>query len=921
MKKVPSTGDGGGATLAGMAWRSCIALLALLLGACQGDGSDIGPEIAELSTIDYRVLVRDDLGRPVVNARVSIEGFGETGATGTRGRAIVGTRPTGTRRLTVDGTHGSAVTSDRLGQLTFAALMPDGDELPYVVYLPDTSGSTPPVGPPLMVGTAMAQWILDDTASSGAIVAIPAGTSVGGVTGPTVELRTGGLLSRHLPGDPPVPASGARLWGAGVLIDPVAITFSPGVALSMPNDLGLPAAATAELFWLDPSTGVWTQVGTGTVDPGATRIVALVGSVASGGLYAFATPVAPTTVLTGRLLDLDNNAVEGALVRVRGATTRSLSDGTFVLPAVAAVDGSGAPLAVTIEVHAGRDWDPTSVSTMMTLTPGQQALPNDLLFDTARVGIVRLQLVHRGRVDPGRRLRFSSAEGLTRGIGIGDDGGLVTYSDQRGGAFSGVLTSRVLNDDELLVSEAVFFMPAEHHLDVQVFTQQTGWWTGRQRNGGTGTFVRDALGSGPVRFAGVVSGAPPDQNFVSTTESGGFANANYGDVGQATASVKTSSDTVTVTSAFTTVDIDTARIELPVERAQSTFGGGFVPHGLVAGQLQGATGGKIHRVRTSRSFDLDDWYEEVFLGKSVLGAVPVKEDPSATGMTAFRVGVPTPVGHLAAVEGIAGGGTFTLERVGLLPRLQPTPGGELQQDVVLDMPATTPFVSPLATLNLHGSLSTADLTFDLAHQLSDGTLLDVVRGVDGNMTFGSPSTDDVTFALPALGGVLSGARHLVAFGGTATSGGKTVTQRTFIPFTATAGPTVRMLDVPDIVSPAPGATVSGSGFSVQFTIPISTLYTIVDLRAQTGSEERVWTAVLPASIDTFEFRQLPSEAEQPLAAGYTWTLTVTAARVETGPLSNVTDAYRRVVQNFVGIGPAEREVNAYSSTSIQVTTN
>jgi hypothetical protein len=50
-------------------------------------------------------------------------------------------------------------------------------------------------------------------------------------------------------------------------------------------------------------------------------------------------------------------------------------------------------------------------------------------------------------------------------------------------------------------------------------------------------------------------------------------------------------------------------------------------------------------------------------------------------------------------------------------------------------------------------------------------------------------------------------------------------------------------------------------------------------------------------------------------------LTVTAARVETGPLSVVNDAYRRMLQNFVGIGPQDREVNAYSSTTIQVTTN
>jgi len=132
---------------------------------------------------------------------------------------------------------------------------------------------------------------------------------------------------------------------------------------------------------------------------------------------------------------------------------------------------------------------------------------------------------------------------------------------------------------------------------------------------------------------------------------------------------------------------------------------------------------------------------------------------------------------------------------------------------------------------------------------------------------------------------------------------------------------VRMLDVPDIVSPLPGAMVSSTGFTVQFTVPISTIYTLVQIRAATGTEVRDWTAVLPASFDSFTFRLLPSQAAQPLAAGLTWTLKVTAARIETGLLVPLTDVYRRLLQNWVGLGPSEQEVNAYSSTSIQVSTN
>ena len=187
------------------------------------------------------------------------------------------------------------------------------------------------------------------------------------------------------------------------------------------------------------------------------------------------------------------------------------------------------------------------------------------------------------------------------------------------------------------------------------------------------------------------------------------------------------------------------------------------------------------------------------------------------------------------------------------------------------------------------------------------------------------SGQDLRFQLPALSGTLAGGRHLVALRGTSTTGSGssavTVDQRTFIPFTSQAGPIVRFLDVPDIVSPAPGATVSSNAFTVRFTIPISTLYTLVELRSAVPSETWVWRAILPASIDRFTFRELPPESAQPLVFGRNYTLTVTAARVETGLLAGDPDAYRRITQNWVSIGSATREVNAWSSTQINITTN
>ncbi len=68
---------------------------------------------------------------------------------------------------------------------------------------------------------------------------------------------------------------------------------------------------------------------------------------------------------------------------------------------------------------------------------------------------------------------------------------------------------------------------------------------------------------------------------------------------------------------------------------------------------------------------------------------------------------------------------------------------------------------------------------------------------------------------------------------------------------------------------------------MRFTVPVSTLYTLVELRGTQAGEERVWKAVLPASFDEFTFRSLPPEVSQVLASGMTWTLEVTAARGST----------------------------------------
>ncbi len=892
----------------------------LLLGAvafaaaCSGEGSDIGPRIVPVSEADYRVIVVDDSYRRAVNARVTIDGASVAGAVGRNGRAVVPALGVGRGRVTVDGAAASATASSELGRLVVDADLSDGGELPYVVFLPDVAGSAGlvlPAGP--LGGGAQ----LDDSASSGGIVTIAAGTAVAAGSSSTITLRTGMVSAHHLPGELPAAASGVRVWSRGVYLHPPDLTLAPSAGLAVVNDQGFAAGAAADLYWLEPATGRWQRVAGGSVD-GSGALVQAGAGVAAAGLYAFAVDaVAPTTQLIGRLLDLQDRGVPDGLVRAGAGRVRSRGDGRFTLPPIAAVDGSGAARTVTLDAFGGRDWLPVRAASTVTLTPGVQDL-GDLRIETATATQVRLQLINRGRIDPWRRLRVSSGDDPTFGIGVGDANGERTFHDQAGEQFVGVLTTRIQDDFDVLVAQAFRFLKAgEHHADLQVFGNKQPWWIGRGRGGATATYVVDALGTGPIRFAAVTRDAEPERGFLGYTRETGVVNGAYGDGGQATAAIATGATGSTVVSAFTMVDVDSARIEVPLQRARQ-FTGAFDAHGVVRGAVTlGAASGVERRVSATRTLTREDWYEAVFFDREIGGDVPRREDPALTGGRDFVLGVPLPAGNLAAVEVASSPTGSKLQRLGFVGDLMPDPGGAVTRDVPLTYAADTAFTVADALTNLHGSLSFADVTYDLGIEFADGRVLDAGRDLGGLRVAGTSLVAD----LPALVGGLQGARYLVAFDARSTGGGVEVRQQTFAPLDGGPAPFVRFLDVPSIVAPAPGAVVSADGFTVQWTVPVSTLYVVVNLRAENGAVVRDWTAVLPASFDRFSFRRLPVESPQPLIAGTTWRLSVTAARIETGVLSRVRDPYRRILQNWVGITAAEREVNAFSTTAITVTTN
>ena len=133
---------------------ACLVAWLMLTVACQGDGSDIGPKLDRLPDASSMVLVLDDTGRGIAGACVEVEGASTV--TGRSGRGDLLANPRGGRLVTVDAAAASATASDRLASLTFRAEMPSAD-LPFAVYLPDTSMSgAPMMGPQL--ASLSPQW-------------------------------------------------------------------------------------------------------------------------------------------------------------------------------------------------------------------------------------------------------------------------------------------------------------------------------------------------------------------------------------------------------------------------------------------------------------------------------------------------------------------------------------------------------------------------------------------------------------------------------------------------------------------------------------------------------------------------------------------------------------------------------------------
>jgi hypothetical protein len=124
---------------------------------------------------------------------------------------------------------------------------------------------------------------------------------------------------------------------------------------------------------------------------------------------------------------------------------------------------------------------------------------------------------------------------------------------------------------------------------------------------------------------------------------------------------------------------------------------------------------------------------------------------------------------------------------------------------------------------------------------------------------------------------------------------------------------------PTLTGPLPGATVPATGFEVQFSLPAGSLGGKVELRSETGSDLLLWEVLVRPDQPDFTFVTLPTEAETPLVAGRTYTLTVTAWFGEVDIVSP--DVFGDFVAYAQSIDLIEAGVRQVTSRSIQITTN
>jgi hypothetical protein len=824
---------------------------------------------------------------------------GARARTGRNGRGDLFASPRGRVSVDVDAEHGAAASGDRLGRYTVAVSIA-GPDLPAVLYVPEFPLAASAVVTP---GTQGAATVV--TSAGGSSVTVPAGGSVGAPNGAvSVRLRLGELQASHLPGDLPGDVAGTLTFGRGLWIDPAEVTFAPGLDLDVVDDLGVGAP---RLFRLDATTGEWGEVAVAVVVTGGRLRAAA--AVDRGGCYAFAA-AGPAVVVSGRVVDVAGNPIGNAMVSCDQRRTISDGSGRFTIAGIGASATPGVTRAAELTVFAGGSWLPAR--TTATIAVGGDAVAiGDVVLDTLPAGDIRMQQIVRGRANEFAPAQLSSQRGDVALVTTGNADGQALFEEVPA-EFFGFQDGRPLDAREVLYGQSVAFLDrGRRRLDVLQFQQRRAWYLGARRSR---VYVSDAIGGGPLTGAFVVSGATPGSGLVGETRDGATVFAARDFSGRATATRSSTLGGQTLVHAFSIVRPDGDNLELPLRRLLRPALGAFDRHGLVSGTLVGADPARGHALRATRRLSLQEWWADVVDGVPIRSSLPLDVDPALTH-AGFTVGVDVVGGNVAVVEFTSGGSGDIPTAIAIAADVAPREGELVPLDLEL-APASTTFVVTGALLGLAPEIQVADLRYDLALRQPSGRVVDVARGLGGLVVNG----DDLQVQLPALAGALLDHEWLLLLRSSSSVSGIAASHASLCVLRAQDSPAFRLPQFPAIVAPSPAATVAASGFTVQFTLPPGAGSGSGELRSTIAGDERHWQAVVPPNATEFTFVDLPTGAPDPLVAGRSYTLTVTAS-FGAGVLASVADPYRDFATFWQSIGAAERGVVHVVRRSIDLVTN
>ncbi|MFT7534557.1 MAG: hypothetical protein ACI85K_000504 [Hyphomicrobiaceae bacterium] len=881
------------------------SLIVLLTAACNGGGSDIGPRLPRISDTSEKVQLFDDQNRGVVSGRVTVVGTTTQALTGRNGRGDFLASPRGDLVIRADGSNGAATAGDRLGTLQVAMTV-TGTDLPAPIHLPDLPDSAS-----ALLATSVASPNTVITSVGGTIVTVSSGVIIN--SGPTepVTVRVGDLSPQHLPGNLPMAGSMTNLFGRGVFVDPPGAAFSPGLDIDVFDDLML-GGGNAMLYRLDSDTGEWLSVGVGSESGGRIQSAGL---LTAGGLYAFGIGV-PDRTVTGRVLDVDGDPVSDVMVRVDQRVGLTAGDGSFSVDFVPATLADGStPRNAVIELFAGGSWLPTVAASTVAVSASVSTAAvdaGDLTLDTVLAGNIRVQQVVRARSDPFQPARYSSVDGDVGLLMTSDASGQAIFEDVPAGFF-GFQEGRRRSDREVFYGQAVGFLEAGRRwLDNYQFLFDRAWFVGTRSNRG---YLCDSIGGGPVRDVTVVEGDQANIGFLAVSRENGLVFAERGFRGRATATVRTSRDGQNITHGFSVELPNSDHLEFPLRRVLRTPLAAFDRHGLIAGDLTGASPTALQSIRATRRFTQQEWWGDIVDGLPVQSSLPVDVDPATTHLQ-YQVGMDASGGHVAAIEFLAPSGENKLQKMGVLSGYQAIEGALTQLDLPLDLVANTQFSLPGATTSVDPEidLNTLDLALGLIR--ANGDLVDVGRDLDGSYDTVTPSA--LSFTLPALAGDLLNNQWLALLSGTKSTAGVTSSHASLVAMSSPSTPNFTFPEFPTLTVPAANASVSADGFTTSFTLPVGAIGGVVELRSPGTNDLLLWQVLVRPETTGFTFVKLPVEAVTPLQPGRTYTLTITAwfgtIEIESPNLFGDFASYAQT------IGIIEAGVTQITRRSISITT-